>query len=162
MTSNIGAEHFRKLTSPLGFRQKVVGAEQVEGEVMRELERRFPPEFRNRIDEVVLFSPLTHDEVREIAKHYLQQVTATLGKAGKTLTVDDDALELVVVRGYSMAFGARFLKRFIDEHIKLPISAQWKNGSHFDVKVSDGQLAVEAGIAKVQTVDEALAYGDVA
>ena len=38
---------------------------------MRELERRFPPEFRNRIDEVVLFAPLTHDEVREIARHYL-------------------------------------------------------------------------------------------
>ena len=55
---------------------------------MRELERRFPPEFRNRIDEVVLFSPLTHDEVREIARHYLQQVTQTLAKAGKTITID--------------------------------------------------------------------------
>ena len=50
---------------------RTVGVEQVQGEVMRELERRFPPEFRNRIDEVVLFAPLTHDEVREIAKHYL-------------------------------------------------------------------------------------------
>ena len=99
MTSNIGAEHFRKLTSPLGFKQRSVGAEQVEGEVMRELERRFPPEFRNRIDEVVLFAPLTHDEVREIARHYLQQVTLTLAKAGKTITVDDEALELVVVEG---------------------------------------------------------------
>ena len=127
MTSNIGAEHFRKLTSPLGFRQRSVGAEQVEGEVMRELERRFPPEFRNRIDEVVLFAPLTHDEVREIARHYLQQVGVTLAKAGKTITVQDEALELVVSKGYSIAFGARFLKRFIDEHIKLPISAQWKD-----------------------------------
>ena len=47
---------------------------------MRELERRFPPEFRNRIDEVVLFAPLTHDEVREIAKHYLEQVDADAGE----------------------------------------------------------------------------------
>src|SRR5437762_7250438 len=85
MTSNIGAEHFRKLTSPLGFLSRTVGVEHVQGEVMRELERRFPPEFRNRIDEVVLFAPLTHDEVREIAKHYLQQVELTLGKAGKTI-----------------------------------------------------------------------------
>ncbi len=67
MTSNLGAENFRKLTSPMGFLSKTVGVTQVEGEVMRELERRFPPEFRNRIDEVVLFAPLTHDEVREIA-----------------------------------------------------------------------------------------------
>ena len=59
MTSNLGAENFRKLTSPLGFLNRTVGVEQVQGEVMRELERRFPPEFRNRIDEVVLFAPLT-------------------------------------------------------------------------------------------------------
>ena len=58
MTSNIGSENFRKLTSPLGFLSQDVGVEQVQGEVMRELERRFPPEFRNRIDEVVLFAPL--------------------------------------------------------------------------------------------------------
>jgi ATP-dependent Clp protease ATP-binding subunit ClpA len=161
MTSNIGAEHFRKLTSPFGFRQRTVGTGEVEGEVMRELERRFPPEFRNRIDEVVLFAPLTHDEVREIARHYLEQVKTTLLKAGKTITVDDDALELVVVKGFSMAFGARFLKRFIDEHIKLPISAQWKAGSHFDVKARDGQLVVEPGLTKVSAAADAAALGDV-
>ena len=74
MTSNLGSEHFRKLTSPLGFLSRDVGVEQVQGEVMRELERRFPPEFRNRIDEVVLFAPLTHDEVREIATALSAQV----------------------------------------------------------------------------------------
>ena len=55
MTSNIGAESFRKLTSPMGFLNGNVGIDHVKGEVVRELERRFPPEFRNRIDEVVLF-----------------------------------------------------------------------------------------------------------
>ena len=69
----------------MGFRARNVGVEQVQGEVFRELERRFSPEFRNRIDEVVLFAPLAHDEVREIAKHYLAQVTLTLAKAGKTI-----------------------------------------------------------------------------
>ncbi len=160
MTSNIGAEHFRKLTSPLGFRQRSVGAAQVEGEVMRELERRFPPEFRNRIDEVVLFAPLTHDEVREIARHYLQQVSQTMAKAGKTIAVEDEALELVVASGYNIAFGARFLKRFIDEHIKLPISSQWKSGSHFDVRVKDGALVVEPGITGASSAASALSFGD--
>ncbi len=122
---------------------------------MRELERRFPPEFRNRIDEVVLFAPLTHDEVREIARHYLEQVKTTLAKAGKTITVDDEALELVVAKGYSMAFGARFLKRFIDEHIKLPISAQWKDGSHFDVKAKDGAARRRAGPRQGRVADGA-------
>ncbi len=55
---------------------------------MRELERRFSPEFRNRIDEVVLFSPARADEVRQIAQHYLAQAEATLARAGKTLVVD--------------------------------------------------------------------------
>ena len=162
MTSNLGAENFRKLTSPMGFLSRTVGVAQVEGEVMRELERRFPPEFRNRIDEVVLFAPLTHDEVREIAKHYLQQVTLAMAKAGKTIAVEDAALELVVVKGYSMAFGARFLKRFIDEHIKLPISAHWKDGTHFDVMAKDGNLVVEPVVVKSVAPNEALAYGDVA
>src|SRR6185369_14401621 len=140
MTSNLGAENFRKLTSPMGFLSKTVGTGEVEGEVMRELERRFPPEFRNRIDEVVLFAPLTHDEVREIAKHYLEQVKVTLAKAGKTMEIEPEALELVVAKGYNMAFGARFLKRYIDEHIKLPISARWKEGMHFDVRAKDDTI----------------------
>jgi ATP-dependent Clp protease ATP-binding subunit ClpA len=161
MTSNLGAENFRKLTSPMGFLSKTVGVSQVEGEVMRELERRFPPEFRNRIDEVVLFAPLTHDEVRKIARHYLDSVKLTLMKSGKTIDVTDEALEMVVVRGYSMAYGARFLKRFIDQQIKLPISAKWKSGTHFDVKVQDGELVVDAAVA-MPTPDDTLAYGDVA
>ena len=66
MTSNIGSEVFRKLSSPMGFLSKQVGVEQVKGEIMREVERRFTPEFRNRIDEIVLFQPLTKDEVRQI------------------------------------------------------------------------------------------------
>src|SRR5499427_9224494 len=149
MTSNAGSEHFRKLTNPLGFRSGQVTMEQVQSEVNRELERRFPPEFRNRIDQVVLFQPLTHDEVRAIAVNYIDQVALTLAKAGKTLAITSEAVEDIVTKGYSMAFGARFLKRFIDEHIKLPISAQWKDGSHFDVTAKDGMLCVEPSVKSI-------------
>jgi ATP-dependent Clp protease ATP-binding subunit ClpC len=156
MTSNLGAENFRKLTSPMGFLNRNVGIEQVQGEVMRELERRFPPEFRNRIDEIVVFAPLTHPEVREIARHYLEQVTVTLAKAGKTIRVTDEALEMVVAKGYNIAFGARFLKRFIDEHIKLPISSHWKDGSHFLVDVKDGVIVTEAAPATIVSAIDVL------
>jgi len=78
------------------------------------------------------------------------------------MAIADEAIELVVTKGYSMAFGARFLKRFIDEHIKLPISAQWKDGSHFDVAVKDGLLVVEASVKSIASPDAALEYGDVA
>jgi ATP-dependent Clp protease ATP-binding subunit ClpA len=143
MTSNLGSDHFRKLTNPLGFLSRDAGIEQVRGEVFRELERRFPPEFRNRIDEVVLFDPLSHDEVRQIALQYLGKLTQTLGAMGKTIQVEPDALEAIVTKGYSLAYGARFLKRFIDDHVKLPISSSWKNGSRFIVKLQNGEIVVE-------------------
>jgi ATP-dependent Clp protease ATP-binding subunit ClpA len=154
MTSNVGSDNFRRLTSPMGFLSGKAGVEQVQGEVMRELERRFPPEFRNRIDQVVLFDPLTHDEVREIAKHYLDHVKNTLAKSAKTIQVSDEALEVVVTKGYNMAFGARFLKRFIDEHIKLPISEQWKDGMHFEVRAEADNIIVEPAPASAPTGGE--------
>jgi ATP-dependent Clp protease ATP-binding subunit ClpA len=162
MTSNVGSENFRRLTSPLGFLNRTLGVEQVQGEVLRELERRFPPEFRNRIDEVVLFSPLSQDEVREIARLYLEKVTLTLARAGKTLRVSEEALELMVTSGYNMAFGARFLKRYIDQHVKLPISERWREGTNFAVVARDGQIIVEPTPANILSPDSALAFGDVA
>jgi ATP-dependent Clp protease ATP-binding subunit ClpA len=149
MTSNIGSEHLRKLTNPLGFLAQQVGIEQVQGGIMRELERRFAPEFRNRIDEVVLFAPLSRDDVREIAQQYLATIDRTLATAGKTFQIDDDALELLVTQGYSLAYGARFLKRVIDERVKLPISARWRESARFHVRARDGEVVVETATAEL-------------
>ena len=144
MTSNLGSEHFRKLTNPLGFGGGQAGdTAAIEGEVMRELERRFPPEFRNRIDEVVLFAPLTKPEVRQIAQLYLNDVASTLRARGKTLIVDDEAIDLIVEQGHSLAYGARFLKRLIDECVKLPISESWSAGQQFRVKAENGRVVVD-------------------
>ena len=148
MTSNIGCEHFRKLTSPLGFYSKQVGIEQIQGEVTRELERRFSPEFRNRIDEVVIFSPLTKDEVRQIALQQIEKIETTLARSGRSLIVTPDALEQLVTDGYSLAYGARFLKRVIETKIKLPISQRWAEGSSFAADVADGQIAIQVSEAR--------------
>jgi ATP-dependent Clp protease ATP-binding subunit ClpA len=137
MTSNIGSELFRKLTSPLGFKAQQVGVEQVQGEILREVERRFTPEFRNRIDDVVIFQPLTRDEVRRIALQQLEKIEQTLTRAGRVLTVTPAALERLVHDGYSLAYGARFLKRTIEARIKLPISQRWNEGTHFVADVSE-------------------------
>jgi ATP-dependent Clp protease ATP-binding subunit ClpA len=143
MTSNAGSEHFRRLTTPFGFRSGKTPLGEIQSEINRELERRFPPEFRNRIDEVVLFQPLTMDEVRDIARKCLAEMSATLKESGKSLTVDPEALEKLVTDGYSLAYGARFLKRVIDARIKLPLSQQWKESDAFRARVQDDQIVIE-------------------
>jgi ATP-dependent Clp protease ATP-binding subunit ClpA len=144
MTSNVGSEYFGKLTSPLGFRSCQVAVEQVQGEVNRELERKFPPELRNRIDQVVLFQPLTKDEVRDISLKYIEQISSTLERWNKTLTIEPEALEKLVQEGYSLAYGGRFLKRVIDDRIKLPISQRSKETRDFQATVQDDQVVIEA------------------
>jgi ATP-dependent Clp protease ATP-binding subunit ClpA len=149
MTSNAGSEHFRKLQSPLGFASGQTAVESVQADINRELERRFPPEFRNRIDQVVVFEPLTKDEVREIALKYLDEVSASLKRWNKQLHVEPDAVEKLVADGYSPAYGARFLKRVIDDQIKLPLSQRWKEANHFRASVKDDKVIVEAAAPRL-------------
>ena len=143
MTSNIGSECFRKLSSPLGFYSRQIGVEQVQGEITRELERRFTPEFRNRIDEVVVFRPLSKDEVRQIAVQQIAKVEKSLERSGRTLVVTPEAVEHLVAEGYSLAYGARFLKRVIESKVKLPISQRWSEGERFTADVRDGQFTID-------------------
>jgi ATP-dependent Clp protease ATP-binding subunit ClpC len=147
MTSNIGSDVFRKLTNPLGFLSKQIGVDQVKGEIMREVERRFTPEFRNRIDEIVLFQPLTKDEVRRITIQQLQKIEQSLAKSNRTLRVNPETLEQLVQDGYSLCYGARFLKRTIEDRIKLPISQRWTEGDVFSAEVKDGHIEIEVSAA---------------
>jgi ATP-dependent Clp protease ATP-binding subunit ClpA len=89
MTSNLGSESFKRYEKPLGFGQKTLGEiKQIKGEVMKAAENRFTPEFRNRIDEIIVFSPLTMDEVREIARLYLAKMQRHMEKQGKLVECD--------------------------------------------------------------------------
>jgi ATP-dependent Clp protease ATP-binding subunit ClpA len=142
MTSNIGSEFFRKLTNPLGFLSKQMGVEQIQGEILREVERRFTPEFRNRIDEVIIFQPLSRDEVRSIALQQIGRIERSLAKGGRTLQVTPAALDQLVQDGYSLAYGARFLKRTIEARIKLPISQRWNEGQNFIATAENGQIDI--------------------
>src|SRR3954462_5050129 len=75
MTSNLGSENFKRYEKPLGFGTKTLGdVNAIKNEVMKAAENRFSPEFRNRIDEIVVFSPLMMDEVRQIALLYLNKL----------------------------------------------------------------------------------------
>jgi ATP-dependent Clp protease ATP-binding subunit ClpC len=145
MTSNLGSESFKKYEKPLGFGQKTLGdIRAVKGEVMKAAEHRFSPEFRNRIDEIVIFSPLTMDEVRSIAMIYLNKLRRQMEKQGKDVEITDRAIDRLTEKGFSPAYGARFLKRHIDEKVKLPITTMWKGASRFLVDVEDAEVTIKA------------------
>lgn len=145
MTSNLGSENFKKYEKPLGFGTKSVGeVKAIKGEVMKAAETRFTPEFRNRIDEIIVFSPLTMDEVREIARLYLSKMQRHMERQGKLIEVTEAAVDLLTENGYSPAYGARFLKRHIDQKVKLPITNIWKTGMRFRVDAENGEITVRA------------------
>ena len=144
MTSNIGSTHYRRLATPLGFGSSDANISSIEADVRRDLGRLFSPEFLNRIDEVILFSPLSRAEIREIALQYIAKIERTLAAAGRTLCMADEVIDVLAARGASLEFGARYLKRVIDEAISLPISNQWHTASHFHVRTDGGRLVVEA------------------
>ena len=144
MTSNLGSENFKRYEKPLGFGQKTLGdVIQIKGDVMKAAETRFTPEFRNRIDEIIIFSPLTMDEVRDIAKIYLGKLKRKMESQGKLVEVSDAALDLLTEKGFSPAYGGRFLKRHIDQKVKLPITNEWKMGMRFVVEAEDGEIVVK-------------------
>lgn len=145
MTSNLGSDRYKKYLNPLGFApQNQDTLQQIKREIIRAAEEHFSPEFRNRIDEIIVFSPLTREEVREIARMYLEKTRAQMARYNKSLTVTDAAVDRLVELGYSLQFGARFLKRTIDEHVKLPITQMWKEADHFLVDVREGEIQVHA------------------
>ena len=143
MTSNLGSESFKRFEKPLGFGNKTAAEFRVvKNEIMKAAETRFSPEFRNRIDEIVVFAPLTMDEVRQIAQLYLDKLARQMERQGKSLRVTEDATSTLTEHGFSSKYGARFLKRHIDEKVKLPITGMWKTGSRFLVQVEGSEVVV--------------------
>src|ERR671913_699414 len=144
MTSNLGSENFKRYEKPLGFGTKTAADfRAVKNEVMKASEQRFSPEFRNRIDEIIVFSPLTMDEVRQIARLYLEKLRRHMERQGKLVDITEAAVNLLTEKGYNTAYGARFLKRHIDEKVKLPITGMWKTSSSFLVDVEEGETIVK-------------------
>jgi ATP-dependent Clp protease ATP-binding subunit ClpC len=145
MTSNLGSESFKKFEKPLGFGTKTAqDFRVVKNEVMKAAETRFSPEFRNRIDEIIVFAPLTMDEVRQIADLYLNNLRRQMQRQGKDVSVSDAALNFLTEKGFNTKYGARFLKRHIDEKVKLPLTALWKSATNFAVEVEEDEIVVKA------------------
>jgi ATP-dependent Clp protease ATP-binding subunit ClpA len=84
------------------------------------------------------------DEVRQIAGLYLNKLRKQMERQGKAFEVTERAVDLLTEKGFSPAYGARFLKRHIDEKVKLPITTMWKGASRFSVDAENGEITIKA------------------
>jgi len=145
MTSNIGSQY---LLEGISARGEIT--ESARNLVMRDLRGHFRPEFLNRVDEIVLFKPLSLDEITKIVDLLLADVRHRLVERGITLEVSKEAEELIAKSGYDPVYGARPLKRFIQRELETRvgraiIAGELHSGAVVRVGVRDGALAVETG-----------------
>jgi ATP-dependent Clp protease ATP-binding subunit ClpB len=121
MTSNIGSHLIQSMT---GKKQL-----EIKEAVFEELKNHFRPEFLNRIDEIVVFHGLDKDNIASIAKILLKNLSDRLAKVDMQLEVSDAALNKIAEVGFDPVFGARPLKRAIQQHIENPVSKMILEGT---------------------------------
>ncbi|MCF7849290.1 MAG: ATP-dependent chaperone ClpB [Kiritimatiellales bacterium] len=117
MTSNIGSPHLLEGIDSSGHI-----SESAREEVMRTLRTNFRPEFLNRVDEIVLFKPLTLAEITGVVELLVKELQLRLEQQGIRLEISKEAEEFIASEGYDPVYGARPLKRFIQQHLESPIS----------------------------------------
>ncbi len=144
MTSNLGSHLIQEKTEGVGDEEM----ENVMGTLRHTLtdllRKTIRPEFLNRVDEVVLFKPLTRSEIRKIVDIQLRYVQKMLAQKEITLEVDNEAKDWLAKLGYDVTFGARPLKRTIQKHLTNPLSQELLMGNFSDgdtIKVSQSEDA---------------------
>ncbi len=143
MTSNIGAPY---LLEGIGADGEI--REEAQKHVMDELHASFRPEFLNRLDETVLFRPLTKEHIGGIIHLIMADLNRRLGDRELTVTLSPQAETFIVDHAYDPVYGARPLKRFIQKHVetlsaKLILSDAVGSGDTICINVRDGELTAE-------------------
>jgi ATP-dependent Clp protease ATP-binding subunit ClpC len=163
MTSNVGAEQIsREMNFGFAMKEstdKVQKREydQMSDKVMGQLKQMFRPEFLNRIDATIVFHSLTKEQIREIVDLELKRVREQLTEQGITLDVSTEAMDLLGERGYDHTYGARPLRRIIQNLIEDPL-AEGLLDSRFAVN-STIRVEVEDDLLKLVPVGELAAVG---
>ena len=141
MTTNAGASDAQR--NAIGF-----GRGKQEDEVDEALKRLFTPEFRNRLDAVVQFRPLTPEVIRQVVVKFVMQLEGQLADRNVTIETTDEAADWLAKNGFDELYGARPLGRVIQEHIKKPLAdeilfGRLVRGGHVKVVLRDGKLGFD-------------------
>ena len=141
MTSNIGSDIIQEFGDDSQYQA-------MKAQVMNEVSHHFKPEFINRIDESVVFHPLLATQIEKIAKIQIQELSNRLVQQELGLNISEEALSLISQAGFDPIFGARPLKRAIQQEIENPLAQKilagnFAKGSAINVTVNDGKLLFE-------------------
>jgi ATP-dependent Clp protease ATP-binding subunit ClpC len=157
MTSNLGTSQDNRGT--FGFVTERTTSEadrqRVHQRVERALQEFFRPEFLNRVDEIIIFEPLTEKELRQIIEIMLDEVRERLSDRRITLDLTDAAKEALVTEGYDRVYGARPLRRTVERRVENSLSrrilaGEFKDGDHVVVDYAGGEYVFERGTPVVQ------------
>lgn len=150
MTSNVGARLITEKQSSLGFNSENENAEESEKKdikelVTGELRKVFRPEFLNRVDDIIVFNKLNKDEIKQIAVKMLKTLENRLDKMNIKISFTDNAVSEIADKGFDENYGARPLRRAIQNEIEDPLSEQMlegkvKDGAVVTCDFSDGQF----------------------
>ncbi len=150
MTSNLGARDISTGKSTLGFHQRDAETtyERMQNKVTEEIERAFNPEFLNRVDDIIVFHPLSKEQIGEIVHIMLKEVHTRLAEEELALTVTTEAVKFLVDKGYDEKFGARPLRRAIQRYLEDPLSEkilvqEFSPGDEIEADVTEEGDALE-------------------
>ena len=156
MTSNVGAKNITADAARLGFdggdkdekESEEAHFGRIRDAVMADLKRTFRPEFLNRIDEIIVFRQLTEDNIRQIARRMLDVTGARMAQQGITLEADDDAVAELARDGFDPQYGARPLRRAIQNMVEDAVAekmleGELKSGDTAHVRLRDGKVVIE-------------------
>jgi len=162
MTSNIGAEKLTEKAAPMGFAVKssneLKEAEKdydaMKEEILKSLKEKFRPEFLNRIDKIVVFHPLTHEHIKKIVELHVGYLQERLNHRRIAIKLTPGGLEFLAGKSYDPAFGARPVRRAIQEFVEDPLTQKIVDGEIGEgntvkvVKKGEGVDVVKEGAGK--------------
>jgi len=142
MTSNIGSDIIQEFAGDSEYTQ-------MKAQVMNILGQHFKPEFINRVDESVVFHPLVAEQIKQIAKIQIEALAGRLIEQELNLTINEEALSLISAAGFDPIFGARPLKRAIQQGVENPLAQkilgnEFTKGCTIEVSVEEEQLVFSA------------------
>ncbi len=138
MTSNLGSDRIQALAGENDY-------DKMKSEVMEVVGQFFRPEFVNRIDDTVVFHPLAKDDIRQIASIQIERLRTRLKDHDLSLDISDEALDLIGEEGFDPVYGARPLKRVIQQVLENPLAQKLLQGDYVSgqtvrISVSDGHI----------------------